>query len=207
MPIVRIDRGQMNYWTSKENPSGASEVVLFVHGAGGSQFVWSYQKTFFEKGFYPIILELPGHGESGGRGEDEIGRYANHVHAFLTALGLPKVFLVGHSMGGAIVQTLALAHPELIHGIVLAGTGVRLRVVPEILNGIRMTKEVEGIDLPTLVLCGEEDDLAPVKYSEFLRSRIPRSKLEVIPGAGHMVMMEAPGAFNEKVATFIHGEG
>ena len=88
------------------------------------------RKAFFEKQFNPIIIELPGHGESGGEGEQEIGRYAEHVHAFLKALGLSKVFLVGHSMGGAIVQTLALTHPEVIKGIVLVGTGARLRVLP-----------------------------------------------------------------------------
>jgi pimeloyl-ACP methyl ester carboxylesterase len=243
----------MNYWTSKESPSETREVILFVHGAGGSQFIWSYQKTFFEKGYHPIVLELSGHGESGGRGEDEIGRYADHIHSFLKTLGLRKVFLVGHSMGGAIVQTLALTHPEVIHGIVLVGTGARLKVVPEILNGIKnnfeetvrkiarfayspkvspdlieqgienllqcspqvlygdflacdrfdLTKEVEQIELPTLVLCGDEDQLTPVKYSEFLQSRILRSKLEIIPGAGHMVMIEAPEGFNRRVGEFI----
>jgi pimeloyl-ACP methyl ester carboxylesterase len=47
---------------------------------------------------------------------EEIGRYAEHVYSFLKALGLSKVFLVGHSMGGAIVQTLALTHPEVTKG-------------------------------------------------------------------------------------------
>ena len=47
-----------------------------------------------------------------------------------------KLFLVGHSMGGAIVQTLALTHSEIIQGIVLVGTGARLRVLPLILDGI-----------------------------------------------------------------------
>jgi len=253
MPIARIDGEQMNYWAGKEGPPGARGIVLFIHGAGGSQFIWSWQKGFFEKRFRPVVLDLPGHGESGGKGEDKIGRYADHAYSFLKALGLQKVFLVGHSMGGAIVQTLALMHPEVIGGIVLVGTGARLKVVPEILNGIKnnfegtvrkiarfaysrkasadlveggvenllrcssevlygdflacdrfdLTQEVEKIDLPTLVLCGNEDQLTPVKYSEFLQSRIPRSRLEITPGAGHMVMMEAPEAFNEKVGEFI----
>ena len=40
-------------------------------------------------------------------------------------------------MGGAIVQTLALRHPEVVKGIVLVGTGARLRVLPSILEGIK----------------------------------------------------------------------
>jgi pimeloyl-ACP methyl ester carboxylesterase len=168
-------------------------------------------------------------------------------------MGLQKVFLVGHSMGGAIVQTLALTHPEVIKGIVLVGTGVKLKVLPMILNGIKnnfretvqnitrfaysrkvssdliergvsdmmrcrpevlygdflacdrfdLMNEVEKIDLPTLVLCGNEDELTPVKYSQFLQQRIKGSKLEIFPNAGHMVMIESPEAFNEKVGEFI----
>ena len=145
-------------------------------------------------------------------------------------------------MGGAIVQTLALTHPEVMKGIVLVGTGAKLKVFPMILEGIRnnfeetvrkivpftlspkapselmerginemlqchpevlygdflacdrfdIMKEVERINLPTLILCGEDDQLTPVKYSQFLHSRIKGSKMEVLPDAGHMVMMEAP---------------
>ena len=64
-------------------------------------------------------------------------------------------------------------------------------------------KEVEKINLPTLILCGEDDQLTPVKYSQFLQSRIKVSRLEVLPHAGHMVMMESPQAFNEKIRAFI----
>ena len=253
MPIARIEGKQISYWIGRNGLLEGREVVLFIHGAGGGQYTWSYQKGFFEKRFNPIIIELPGHGESGGEGEDEIGKYAEDVHAFLKVLGLRKVFLVGHSMGGAIVQTLALTHPEVIKGIVLVGTGVKLKVLPMILNGIKnnfretvqtitrfaysrkvssdliergvsdmmrcrpevlygdflacdrfdLMNEVEKIDLPTLVLCGNEDELTPVKYSQFLQQRIKGSKLEILPNAGHMVMIESPEAFNEKVGEFI----
>jgi pimeloyl-ACP methyl ester carboxylesterase len=63
--------------------------------------------------------------------------------------------------------------------------------------------EVEKINLPTLILCGEEDELTPVKYSQFLQNRIKGSKLEVLPHAGHMVMMESAKAFNERIEEFI----
>ena len=253
MPIIRVNGKQISYWTARKGPVEGKETVLFIHGAGGGQYTWSYQKGFFEKEFNPVIIELPGHGESGGEGEEEIGKYAEHVYAFLKALGLQKVFLVGHSMGGAIAQTLALTREELIKGIVLVGTGARLKVFPMILDGIKnnfeetvrkinqfafsrkvqtdlieksvssmlqcrpevlygdflacdrfdLMKEVEKIVLPTLILCGDDDQLTPVKYSQFLNSRIKGSKLEVLPNAGHMVMMEVAQAFNERVREFI----
>jgi pimeloyl-ACP methyl ester carboxylesterase len=253
MPIVRIDGKQISYWTRRKGLLEGRETVLFIHGAGGGRFVWSDQKGFFEKQSNPIIIELPGHGESGSEGEQEIEKYAEHVHSFVKGLSLQRIFLVGHSMGGAIVQTLALTHPEVIKGIVLVGTGARLKVLHWILNeisgkfeetvpkivrfaysrktpselierGIKemmrcrpevlygdflacdlfdMMNEVEKIALPTLILCGDEDQLTPVKYSQFLHSRIKGSKLEVLPNAGHMVMMESPQAFNEKIKEFI----
>ena len=66
-----------------------------------------------------------------------------------------------------------------------------------------LLNEIEKIVHPTLILCGEDDQLTPVKYSQFLLSRIKGSKLEILPNAGHMVMMESPQAFNEKIREFI----
>ncbi len=245
----------MSYWTGRRDLSEGREVVLFIHGAGGGEYTWSYQKGFFEKQFNPFIIELPGHGKSGGDGEQEIGKYAEQVHVFLRSMRLSKVTLVGHSMGGGIVQTLALTHPEVINKIVLVGTGARLRVFPMILDGINnnfketvrkiaqfaysrkvspdlieraisdlmqcrpevlygdflacdrfdIMNDVEEINLPALILCGDEDELTPVKYSQFLHSRIKHSKMEVLPGAGHMVMMESSQTFNGKVREFIEG--
>jgi pimeloyl-ACP methyl ester carboxylesterase len=256
MPIVNISRKQISYWIGRRDLLEGREVVLFIHGAGGGEYTWSYQKGFFEKQFNPIFIELPGHGKSGGDGEQEIGKYAEHVHAFLKVMGLSKVTLVGHSMGGAIVQTLALIHPEVVNKIVLVGTGAKLRVFPIILDGIKnnfketvrkitqfaysrkvssdlieraisdlmqcrpevlygdflacdrfdIMNEVEKIDLPTLVLCGDEDELTPVKYSQFLHRQIKHSKIEILSNAGHMVMMEFPQAFNEKIREFIGDE-
>ena len=181
--------------------------------------------------------------------------YAGQVYALLQAVGVKKVFLIGHSMGGAIAQTLALSHPERVKGIVLVGTGAKLKVVPLILDGIKdnfketvqkinqfaysqkvpadliekgvslmlqcrpevlygdflacdrfdLMNEVEKIDLPALIVCGDDDQLTPVKYSEFLYSRIKGSRLEVLPNAGHMVMMESPHEFNAKIKEFIEG--
>ena len=253
MPIVRVTGKQISYWIGEGDLSKGKETVIFIHGAGGGQYTWSHQKPFFEKRFNPIVLELPGHGESGGEGEQEIGRYAKHVHDFIKKMNLEKVFLVGHSMGGGVTQTLALSDTEVVNGIILVGTGARLRVFPMILEGIKnhfeetvrkitqfsysrkappgiiqqavadmmrcrpevlygdflacdrfdLMKEVEKIDRPTLILCGEDDELTPIKYSQYLLLRIKGSSLETFRDAGHMVMMEATGPFNDKIGEFI----
>ena len=63
------------------------------------------------------------------------------------------------------------------------------------------------IKLPTLVLCGEEDQLTPVKYSRYLHENIATSRLVLIPQAGHMVMAEQPDLFNRAVTSFLDNLG
>lgn len=63
--------------------------------------------------------------------------------------------------------------------------------------------KVEEIALPTLIVCGREDLLTPVKYSEFLRKKIPGSKMEIIEGAGHMLMLEAPQKLGAVLTHFL----
>jgi pimeloyl-ACP methyl ester carboxylesterase len=59
------------------------------------------------------------------------------------------------------------------------------------------------VKLPTLVLCGDEDQLTPVKYSRYLHETITGSRLVLIPRAGHMVMIEQPELFNRALASFL----
>ena len=59
------------------------------------------------------------------------------------------------------------------------------------------------IKLPALVLCGEEDQLTPLKYSRYLHENLSGSSLVTIPQAGHMVMAEQPDLLNEAVESFL----
>jgi len=62
---------------------------------------------------------------------------------------------------------------------------------------------LEDVAVPTLVLCGAEDQLTPVEAAETLRDGIPGARLEVLPGAGHLANLEAPEAFHRAVASFL----
>ncbi len=61
------------------------------------------------------------------------------------------------------------------------------------------------ITVPTLVVVGREDKLTPLKYSEYLQQHIPGAILEVIKGAGHMVMLERPEALNDVIRRSMSG--
>jgi len=62
---------------------------------------------------------------------------ARSLRRFLRAAGAAPAVLVGHSMGGAIAQAVALAQPDALRGLALVGTGARLRVHPKIFEALR----------------------------------------------------------------------
>ena len=126
---------KLNFYKSKESP------ILYIHGSGGTWKVW--KKQLESIGGYAI--DLPGHGKS----EDDksistVDDYARHVIDFIED-EIGSAYVVGHSLGGAIAQMVYLVGKDLgkdlgkdiVKGLILVGTGVRLRVLPELLDGLR----------------------------------------------------------------------
>lgn len=65
------------------------------------------------------------------------------------------------------------------------------------------TETCSTIDVPTLVICGDEDALTPPKEAMKLSESIRGSRLEVLQGAGHLSNVERPAAFNTVVSEFL----
>lgn len=103
--------------------------LVFVHGAGESSLSYYYQLRAFRgsKG-----IDLPGHPV--GKPCTIIEGYVEWVRGFIAARRYKEVMLCGHSMGGAITQLYGLKYPDELKGIVLLGTGARLRVHPNYLK-------------------------------------------------------------------------
>lgn len=130
---------------------------IFIHGAGSNSDFWHEQRADFPDALY---LNLPGHteargGAAVGPGMRSVEDYASWVAAQVEAAGLRAVVLNGHSMGGAITLTLALRHPVWLAGIVLTGTGARLRVLSRLLQLARA-------DYPAAVDLIVEHSFAPM---------------------------------------------
>lgn len=64
-------------------------------------------------------------------------------------------------------------------------------------------ERIGEVSIPTWIVVGEEDRLTPQKYSQFLKGKIAHARLDVIPAAGHLVMMEQPAEFNRCLKEFI----
>ncbi len=107
--------------------------IVLVHGAGGTCLHWPPQVRRLP-GFRTLAVDLPGHGRTEGVGEQEIAAYAHRLAAWADSVGFSQALWVGHSMGGAIVLTLALTHPEKVRALGLVATGARLPVNPRLLE-------------------------------------------------------------------------
>ena len=65
------------------------------------------------------------------------------------------------------------------------------------------TTLLAGIDVPTLIVVGDEDVLTPVKEARAMHEQIRGSRLEIIAQAGHLANLERPAAFNHVLAEFL----
>ena len=145
-----------------EGPGGYREgapVLFMIHGAGGRAQMWQGQIRPLGKEMNTLAIDLPGHGETPGPGRDTISSYAAWIREILLRMDTKPLFLMGHSMGGAVVQEAALLFPELLSGIILASTGPRLPVAPQFLEGLR--NRFEGT-VDTIIRYAYASDADPV---------------------------------------------
>lgn len=235
---------------------GEGERVIFIHGSGWNTNIWNNQRDYLKSFMEVILVDLPGHGKSPGQCCDSVEEYSDAVYGMIEDLEMERCFIAGHSLGGAIALSLSLTYAEVIKGTILIGTGAKLRVHPNILEGILTDKEktvrtigalafsknassalrdqaynetmkcvpevihkdfracdrfnmmdsVSSIPEPALIICGADDALTSPKYSAYLNEAIRGSRLVLIEGAGHMVMMEKPMEVNRAIEQFVKGK-
>jgi pimeloyl-ACP methyl ester carboxylesterase len=106
-------------WVYYEGGQGPTMVLL--HGYAARKEVWLDTAKDLTTHFHVIAADLPGWGESSRNdgGNYNVDAQSARLDAFLTALNLRGVVLVGHSMGGAITGTYAAEHPERVASLIL----------------------------------------------------------------------------------------
>jgi pimeloyl-ACP methyl ester carboxylesterase len=133
----RVDNIEMACWMNSRQWVPGRKTLVFIHGSGGDHTRWVYQYSKMKDDFNIAAMELPGHGESGGSGEQDISRYVEWVRKSLPVFGISKPVIVGHSLGAAIALTFAIHHGDLLSAIVPFGGGVKMPVNPFILEQVR----------------------------------------------------------------------
>jgi pimeloyl-ACP methyl ester carboxylesterase len=95
--------------------------LVFIHGASGNLLDQEAPfRSRFEGRSEMLFIDRPGHGwsERGGEANATPDGQADAIVAAMKAKGISSAIIIGHSFGGAIAASLALAHPEMTAGLV-----------------------------------------------------------------------------------------
>ena len=98
---------------------GAGEpAIVFVHGIYGNRMGFGFQEEYFSPDHRCVAVDLRGNGDSDKPDEVySMAGYADDVAEVIRCLGLGRSILVGHSMGGQVVISVAARHPELVAAV------------------------------------------------------------------------------------------
>ena len=111
------------------------------------------------------------------------------------------------SLAGMIGKTTRETRPQVAAFVDAMMRGAPVTGIGDALDAMRTredsTPTLATIKVPTLIVCGAEDALTPVKESEAMHLAIADSQLAIIPGAGHVSCLEHPAAFNALLAGFL----
>lgn len=133
--LTKIRDGKI-HWTDQ----GAGAPVVMIHGLGGNlnNFTYALTRELSDE-FRVIALDRPGCGWSERKGADQatLPEQARMIAEFIETENLGKPLVVGHSLGGAIAETLALNHPDQVGALALICPATnRVDILPEAFKGI-----------------------------------------------------------------------
>lgn len=100
--------------------TGSGPPLVILHGLFGSARNWASIASSLSDSYRVIAVDLPNHGASPWMDEVTFEKMADAVRAFMTAQGLNRAAVLGHSMGGKTAMVLALRHPEAVGGLIVA---------------------------------------------------------------------------------------
>ncbi|MFZ0833606.1 MAG: alpha/beta fold hydrolase [Mycobacterium sp.] len=140
--------------------AGSGPALLLIHGVGDDSTTWESVHARLAQQFTVIAPDLLGHGESDKpRADYSLAAFANGMRDLLAVLGIDRVTVVGHSLGGGIAMQMAYQYPHLVERIVLVGSGgvstdvsigLRLAALPlgsEALTVLRMPGTLPALKL------------------------------------------------------------
>ena len=118
--VLRSHRFHFSEWGSPGNPQ-----ILLLHGGNQSSHSWDLVSLHLADRFHVFALDQRGHGDSEWNRELDysMASMADDVLAFIADQGLDRPIVFGHSMGGRITLTMALAAPEVARALVIVDIG------------------------------------------------------------------------------------
>ena len=191
-----------SWWVPGKDPSG--NVLLYLHGSAlnmGANV--NALRRLHNLGFAVFIVSYRGYGLSDGEFPSEALLYADAEASWNylvkhNGINPERIYIYGHSIGGAVAIDLAVRHPNAAGLIVestftsiidVARQKTRYRFFPLDLivdQRFESLNKVPHLRIPALYIHGTDDHLVPFEMSRLLYERTPHPKfLTFIPGGGH----------------------
>jgi pimeloyl-ACP methyl ester carboxylesterase len=222
--VVRAGDIRLAYTVSGE-PDAPPMVLLHALGERGAD--WAPVTGRFAERFQVFAFDLRGHGGSDWPGEYSFELMRDDVVAALDELGLSRVTLVGHSMGGAVAYLVTMHRSDLAGRLIVEDASPpfpRDRAIPDRPDGLldfdwpvvpAIVAQVNAgdqaawdgltsITAPALLVAGGAASHVDQAKLADAASRIPRCDLVTVP-AGHLVHAARPAEFVSAVLTWLDG--
>lgn len=187
---IKCDACEIHYL--KTGASGSASVIL-LHGMKFQATTWQELGTLeiiAEAGFQAIALDMPGFGKSPACSSKQDSVLAS----FLQGMGLNNIVLIGPSMGGRISLEFTINHPDMVDSLVLVGA-----------VGVEENKDrLSSINIPTLLVWGEDDQISPLTNCDLLYDAIPGAQKIIIEGATHPCYLDKPDIWHSELIRFLN---
>ncbi len=141
-----VDGREAYAYTGGKPFDPALPCVVFIHGAVNDHSVWTLLARWFaHHGHAVLAVDLPGHKRSAGPALPSVEVLADWVLALMSAAGVPRAALAGHSLGSLIALEAAARAPERATHLALLGTCVPMPV-PQALLDLSLADVSAAID-------------------------------------------------------------
>lgn len=187
--FVNVKGAKIHYLEAGDN---TTYPVLLLHGASWNSQTWEDIGTLrflAEKGYQAIALDLPGYGTSERISESK----ELFLNDFLEELNFKKPIVVSPSMSGIYSLPLVVSHWDNLRGFVA--------VAPVSIS--KYSKQLKGIELPTLAIWGSNDHIVPVKQADLLLTIMPKTQKVILANAGHRCYLDDTDNFHRYLSNFL----
>ncbi len=119
---ITVDRQPVFIATSGKDIDPDKRSWVFIHGSAMDHTIWAtFNRYFTSIGINVLAIDLPGHGQSGGKPFNKIEDISNWLAKILKRLKLKQTIIAGHSMGALITYDFAARYPQHCEAAVLLG--------------------------------------------------------------------------------------
>ena len=178
---------------------GDSVPVLLLHGFGADLNTWMFTQPALAEGRRVIALDLPGHGGSTKQlARSDAESLAGVIADALNALGIERLHLVGHSMGGGIAISAALRQPERVATLTLLasaslGPEINAAFIDGFVRAARRREAIAALNLlvhdPALVSRTMIEDVLRYKRLDGVPEALAAFAEEWFPGGRQRVVL------------------